>query len=93
MATRTGRWPVISGVERQQRVLFFWIEIVGADKRALRDQLMRWFDPEDETTKNFVVKDEDGTNLRYVTAICTRFEPRVNHHSLWGYQDCDKQWQ
>lgn len=77
MAKRDGSWPVLGGVDRPGKILYLTIEIRGSDVRTLRDQLMLWFDPEDETAKNLVIEDEDGTNDRYVKAICERIAPMI----------------
>jgi len=53
-----------------------YIAIVdGSSTRTLRDQLLGWFDPEDETPKKLVIEDDDGNNDRFVYAICERLIP------------------
>jgi len=78
MVPRHSAWPVTSGLERNDgRVMTLIVRIKGADKRALRDELLRLFDPERQDTSNFVVKDQDGTNTRYVIALCESCLPLV----------------
>lgn len=75
LAKRDGFWPLVGGFERLGRQLRILTRITGANKRTLRDQLLRWFDSEDETPKQFVIEDEDGTNDRYVYAVCDEVVP------------------
>ena len=75
MVERDGAWPVIGGVGRPEKIIELALGIVGTDLQTLRDQLLRWFDPEDETKKAFVVTDENGSNSRYVNAICKSIKP------------------
>jgi len=75
LVQRDGLWPILGGIVRNGREIQFVIQIVGS-LRTLRDQLLRWFDPEDETPKAFVVEDEDGTHDRYVNALCRQCLPQ-----------------
>lgn len=75
---RTGGWPVISGVERPGRTLVMLVTILDtANLRTRRDELLRWFDPEDEESKQLIIEDADGSDDRYVYAICEEFQPLV----------------
>ncbi len=67
---RSGRWPLLGGVERPGHKLTLGLVIEGPEVETLRSQLTRWFDPEDETPKALVVEDDDGNNDRYLLAIC-----------------------
>ena len=56
------------------------IIIRGSSLRTLRDQLLRWFDPEAggtgvPTPKKLVVEDSGGAGDRYVYAICESLVP------------------
>lgn len=75
LVKRDGAWPKLGAINRPGRKLNLIVRITGANKRSLRDQLLRWFDPEDGTAKQLVVEDEDGTNDRYVEAICESCTP------------------
>ena len=70
-----GGWPLIGGLDRKGEEMRFQVRIVGTNKRSLRDQLLRWFDPEDETPKKLIVEDEDGTNDRFKYAVCSSCVP------------------
>lgn len=74
---REGAWPVTTGIDRAGRDLKLFISIENcANARALRAQLLRWFDPEDETPKRLVIADDDAdTNPRYVLAVCRELRP------------------
>ena len=75
---RSRSWPLVSGISRSGgRLLSMLIEIKAADKRTARDNLLSWFDPESETPSIFIIRDEDGTNPRYVEAICQSCLPYV----------------
>lgn len=74
---RDGSWPIISGIDRRGNTLQFIVRCVGSNKRLLRDQLMQYFDPDDETAKTFVVEDQDGTLDRSVEAICVNVVPII----------------
>lgn len=75
---RTQDWPLVSGVSRNGRIVTFFIKIVDvANIRTRRDELMLWFDPDDETPKALVIEDSDGANDRYVNAICESLIPVV----------------
>ncbi len=75
LVKRDGAWPLVGGVDRPGEVMRIQVHIKGANKRTLRDQLLRWFDPEDETPKKLVVEDEDGAKDRYKYAICQDIQP------------------
>lgn len=74
---RVGAWPVTTGLDRGDDELSVFISIEnGANVRTLRGQLLRWFDPEDESPKRLVIADDsDGTNERYKLAICRELRP------------------
>lgn len=72
---RSGAWPVLGSVDRPAPVLNIVVQIVGANVRALRDQLLRLFDPESETPRALVVRDVSGSNERYVETLCERMHP------------------
>lgn len=72
---RSGAWPVAGSVERPAPVFNIAIQVVGANVRALRDQLLRLFDPESETPRALVVRDVAGSNERYVETLCERMQP------------------
>lgn len=70
-AERTGRWPVLAGVQRKARKLYFTVYIRAIASRAtLQTQLASWFDPEDETPKKLICEDAAGGNDRYIYGIC-----------------------
>jgi hypothetical protein len=75
---RSGRWPLISGVERPGLKLTLGVAIEGTDAVALRTQLQQWLDPEDETPKALVVEDDDGSDDRYVLALCEALQADPN---------------
>jgi len=66
---RIGAWPVIVALQRKPQRIALIIRIVGANRDALRSQLFRWFDPEDETPKVLVAENHDGVQM-YVNALC-----------------------
>jgi hypothetical protein len=66
---RIGAWPVIVALQRKPQRLALLIRIVGDDRHALRSQLFRWFDPEDETPKTLVGLNHDGIAMS-VQALC-----------------------
>lgn len=74
LGERSGRWPVVSGYGRPGRTLYLEIDIAGTSAGTLRQQLHQWFDPEDETARQLVIEDDDGTNDRYVLAVCKRLD-------------------
>ena len=74
---RLGRWPLVASVERPGLEMNLIVVVEGSDKRTLRDQLMRWFDPEDEDPKVLAAEDEDGSGDRYLSAICESCEPTI----------------
>lgn len=82
---RQGLWPVLSGVDRPGRKITLFVRVEASTKRTSRDALTRLFDPEDETPKELIVEDEDGTGDRYVNAICESFEPL----RIGGYASLD----
>lgn len=67
---RVGRTPRVSGVVREGRTLAMRIYIRGASTAALQRQLLGWLDPANETSQELVVTDTNGTNSRYVMAVC-----------------------
>lgn len=69
---RPGKWPLVGGITRGERMLYFDVYIRAmASRTTLQSQLAEWFDPDDETPKKLIVTDADGTtNQRYVYAIC-----------------------
>lgn len=73
---RLGAWPVLATIAREGRELSLYVSIANAaNVRALRAQLLRWFDPEDETPKRLIIRDSDGVTERYVLAICQAVRP------------------
>lgn len=77
MALRTGYWPIIGGIQRPGHRLVIKILIEGASVDALRVQLLQWFRPypprlniEKAPVKQLVIEDDDGSNDRYVEAVC-----------------------
>ena len=66
---RIGAWPVIVALTRSTESMALLIRIVGSDRHALRSQLFRWFDPEDETPKVVVAENHDGVEM-YRMALC-----------------------
>lgn len=66
---RIGAWPVIVALTRKAESMALLIRIVGDDRDALRSQLFRWFDPEDETPKIIVAQNHDGVAM-YRQALC-----------------------
>jgi len=81
MVGRSGRWPLVSGVERPGHKLTLGVSIEGSSD-TLRSQLLRWFDPEDETPKALIVEDDDGSDDRYVMAICEAMQADPNGAGL-----------
>ncbi len=75
---RSGGWPVFGSLERPavEHSIFIAIED-ESNIRALRSQLLSWFDPEDETPRKLVVTDYGGANPRFVEAICQSFRPVI----------------
>lgn len=75
---RAGSYPIVTGVSRVEQTLQMVVKIVDSTRlRLLRDQLLRWFDPDDETPKKLTVTDADGTNSRYLEAIVETVKPLV----------------
>ena len=66
MVERQGNWPLIGGINRPPRLIIAETILHDADNRA---ELLRWFDPEDETPKPLVIEDDDGSNDRSVNAV------------------------
>ncbi len=66
---RIGAWPVIVALQRKTESMALLIRIVGDDRHALRSQLFRWFDPEDETPVVIVGRNHDGVAM-YRLALC-----------------------
>jgi len=74
---RTGAWPMFGALQRGQVPISVFIAIEGAAVRTLRAQLLRWFDPEDETPKELVITDDGTLRPRYVEAVCQNFRPVI----------------
>ena len=72
---RAGAWPVFGTLQRPAVTFSIFIAIKGASVRTLRAQLLRWFDPEDETPKKLVITDDGTLRSRYVYAICSNLKP------------------
>lgn len=72
---RSGAWPLLGALERPGATLTLTVQIVGSNVRQLRDQLLRWFSPEDEQPKRLIVADLDDSTPRYVNAVCTAIQP------------------
>lgn len=72
---RSRAWPVLGSVDRPAPVFTIVIKIIGPNVRALRDQLLRLFDPEDENIKWLIVHDASGSEWRYVETVCERLQP------------------
>ena len=72
---RVGAWPVFGALQRNPVNISIFIAIEGSTTRTLRDQLTRWFDPEDETPKQLVITDDGTLKSRYVEATCESFRP------------------
>lgn len=76
---RTDNYPAVTNVERGGRTIDLFVQILKsvADKRGARDTIVALFDPDDKTTKTFVIEDEDGTNDRSIECICASCQPLV----------------
>lgn len=67
---RSGAWPVVTALQRKKHTVQLLIKITDyGNLDALRTQLFRWFDPEDETPKALVVENHNGIP-QYVYALC-----------------------
>jgi len=66
---RIGAWPVIVALQRRPHRLALLVRIAGSSHDALRSQLFRWFDPEDETPKTLVGQNHAGIQMS-VEALC-----------------------
>lgn len=66
---RIGAWPVIASLQRQQHSMALMIRIEGDDYDALRSQLFRWFDPDNEEPQTLIAENHDGIPM-YVEAVC-----------------------
>jgi hypothetical protein len=86
-STRVNNFPIVSKIERQQRIINLLVTITASDKRTARDNLLKWFDPDDETAKNFIVEDADGTNDRYVQAFCSSCVPTTIGSTATAHRD------
>lgn len=75
-ARRIGAHPIVSGIERTGRYIPLGIKIEGSSLSILREQLMRWLDPEDETPKKLAATDDDSSNERYLHCICESLQPK-----------------
>lgn len=79
LVARAGKWPVFSGLVRPGWFLPLEIIIENlTNLTTLQKQLHQWFDPEDETSKQLMVEDDDGTDDRYLYAVCVKLtkDPR-----------------
>lgn len=77
MARRVRAHPILAGIDRMGRSFPLGLAIEGSGLDALRLQLFQWFDPEDETAKQLVATDDDGSsNERYLECICESLRPR-----------------
>ena len=75
---RTGGWPVFGALERGEVPITFFVSIADLDNiRSLRNQLLAWLDPEDETPQQLIVTDDGTDNPRYVMAVCNSVRPVV----------------
>jgi len=75
---RVGAWPVFSALRRGPVTISLFVSIEKhATLRTLRGQLMRWFDPEDETPKRLVITDADTAVPRYIEATCQQIRPVI----------------
>jgi len=67
---RIGAWPVIVALQRNAQRLALIMRVTDySNLDALRTQLFRWFDPEDETPKALIVENHAGVQM-YVMALC-----------------------
>lgn len=82
LVARSGNWPVISTIGRPGQQVYLEIIIRGSNTTTLRRQLLRWFDPEDETPGQLVVEEEDGSLDRYLMCLCKSFEEAPNTAGL-----------
>lgn len=68
---RSGKFPKLGAVRRPERQIGIDIFILKeASRDTLAEQLLTWFDPDDETSKKLVIEDDASGNDRYVYAIC-----------------------
>jgi len=73
---RSGGWPVYGSLERDPVEFSIFIAIEDSSNiRALRAQLMRWFDPEDGTPKQLIITDDGAANPRYRECTCQSIRP------------------
>lgn len=83
---RTGSSPIFGALNRETETITIYITIMDKNNvKSLRDQLLSWLDPEDETLKHLVISDDGITNLRYKEAICTSARP-VIINSVAGFE-------
>lgn len=78
MVERKGRWPLFGALGRPEWKIPLRIIIHDEDLKAYQKQLHQWFDPEDETVKQLVMEDLDGTDDRYWEAVCERLQKDPN---------------
>lgn len=69
-SVRHGRRPIVSDVVLLEQQLIVGIAIEGSDVKALRTQLFQKFKRDVRRPKVLVVTDQDGSNPRYLTAVC-----------------------
>ena len=74
---RVGAWPLFGALQRNPTHHSIFIAIQGAAIRTLRAQLLRWFDPEDETPKQLVITDDGTLRPRYLNAVCQQLRPVI----------------
>lgn len=68
---RYGTFPKLGAVRRPERHVEMDIYILKeASRDTLAEQLLTWFDPDDETSHKLVIEDDASGNERYVYAIC-----------------------
>jgi hypothetical protein len=61
--------PILGQMSYRDQVLPLAIAIEGSDTDTLLVQLKQWFDPKDDTSKQLIVTDDDGSsNERYIMA-------------------------
>ena len=74
LGLRQGAWPLLAGIERPGKVIYFEIYIRGTSVGTKQKQLSQWFDPDDETPKRLVGEDYGGGPTRFIMGICIALE-------------------
>ena len=75
---RVGAYPLFGALQRGPVKFSIFIAIQDSSSiRTLRAQLLRWFNPEDETPKELVITDDGTLRPRYVEAICQNLRPVI----------------